>query len=220
METQNNTGLGLIKTSIKRVQNQKSLFASALKKLVNSNEEDLAKFLGEVRKAILKNLTFLCEVLVGVVTEFVVGEKFQQRLKNKVGIQLYFGDNFSNWILTPMKNVKVSLSKELKLKKFSLLKPMHDTEIQAELQNPNPIDAEEFLPLLWGMLSLQKNGEEKNDGLLVNGYANIFHVRLKNGSVVAVGVDWDGDEWSLDARGLDCGRRWIDGFVFFSPATL
>lgn len=45
MENQDNTGLGLIKTSIERVQNDKSLFNSALKKLVNSSEEELDDFL-------------------------------------------------------------------------------------------------------------------------------------------------------------------------------
>ena len=45
MEKQNNTGLGLIKTTIERVQNEKSLFNSALKKLVNSSEEELDGFL-------------------------------------------------------------------------------------------------------------------------------------------------------------------------------
>ena len=46
METQTNTGLGLIKTTIERVENQKSLFKSALKKLVNSSEKELSDFLG------------------------------------------------------------------------------------------------------------------------------------------------------------------------------
>ncbi len=45
MDTQDNTGLGLIKTTIERVQNEKSLFNSALKKLVNSTEEELDDFL-------------------------------------------------------------------------------------------------------------------------------------------------------------------------------
>jgi hypothetical protein len=44
MET-NNTGLGLIKATIERVQNENSLFGSALKKLVNSSEKGLDDFL-------------------------------------------------------------------------------------------------------------------------------------------------------------------------------
>jgi hypothetical protein len=50
METQDNTGLGLIKTTIERVQNENSLFYSALKKLVNSSEKELGNFLNEPKK--------------------------------------------------------------------------------------------------------------------------------------------------------------------------
>ena len=45
MEIIDNTGLGLIKAAIERVQNRRSLFSSALKKLVNSSEKDLDDFL-------------------------------------------------------------------------------------------------------------------------------------------------------------------------------
>lgn len=43
--TNDNTGKGLLVATAERVKNEKSLFHSALKKLVNSNEEELAKFL-------------------------------------------------------------------------------------------------------------------------------------------------------------------------------
>lgn len=45
MKKIDNTGLGLIKATIERVQNEKSLFNSALKKLVNSTEKELDAFL-------------------------------------------------------------------------------------------------------------------------------------------------------------------------------
>ena len=45
MEKQDNTGLGLITATIERVRNEQSLFNSALKKLVNSSEEELDDFL-------------------------------------------------------------------------------------------------------------------------------------------------------------------------------
>ena len=123
-----------------------------------------------------------------------------------------------NWILKPMKDVKVSLANEVKLEKFSLTKPMHDTEIQTELQNPNPMDVEIFLPLLWQMLSLQPNAEEGS--LLTNGYSNIFHVKLKDSRVVAVVVRWIGDVWRLSASELDCADgRWSGGRAFFTLAT-
>jgi len=45
METLDNTGLGLIGAAIERVRNEKSLFGSALKKLVNLTEPELKGFL-------------------------------------------------------------------------------------------------------------------------------------------------------------------------------
>ncbi len=219
METTDNTGLGLIGTTIERVRNQNSLFTKALKKLVNSNEKQLAAFLGEAVQYTLKNLAFVCDFLVGSVTEFVVGEKFQQREKNKVGVKLNIYENFRNWLLEPMKGVKVSLEEEFALKKFKLTKDMHDTEIQSELQNPNAIDVKVFIPLLWSMLIAQKNGEVKDNGLIVTGYANIFHVKLESGHVVAVRVRWADVEWDLDADELDDGNRWFAERMFFTPAT-
>src|SRR3990172_7753848 len=201
METQNNTGLGLIKSTIERVQNQKSLFTSALKKRV------------------LKNLALMAEILIPEVKKFIVSDKFQHRAKDEMGIKTYLYDNFASWIINPMKGEKVSLAAPLKLEKFKLEKAMHDTEIQKELGNPGPIHITQFLPLLWTMLVKQANGEEGD--LLVNGYANIFHVELENGPVVAVDAFWfAGDrEWILDAYELDYVYGWDDGRCFFSPAS-
>ena len=219
METQNNTGLGLIKSTIERVQNQKSLFTSALKKLVNSSEEEIGKYLGEVKKRVLKNLALMAEILIPEVKKFIVSDKFQHRAKDEMGIKTYLYDNFASWIINPMKGEKVSLAAPLKLEKFKLEKAMHDTEIQKELGNPGPIHITQFLPLLWTMLVKQANGEEGD--LLVNGYANIFHVELENGPVVAVDAFWFAvdREWILDAYELDYVYGWDDGRCFFSPAS-
>ena len=165
----------------------------------------------------LKNLARMCELTVSPVSEFIVEDKFQHRAKK--GIKMYFYDNFKNWVYNPMQKKKVSLQAQMKLEKFSLTKPMYDTEIQTELGNSKPIPVAMFFPLILGLLSLQPNGEEKDGGLLVNGYANIFHVVLVDNHVVAVRAYWDGDEWDLYSYGLDYGIGWDDGDCFFAPAT-
>lgn len=208
----------------------KQIDSEKFQKAIDKPEEFISNFIAwinngcgitqQVVARILKNLTFVCEIIIGNVAEFVVGEKFQYRAKDKVGIQLWISDNFMNWLIKPIKNKKVSLTEGKKLEKLSLVKPMHDTEIQIELQNLNLIAVEIFLPLLWNMLSLQKNGEEKEDGLLTNGYANIFHVKLEDKSVVAVDVHWSDDEWDLDAMGFGYAFRWGNGRAFFTPATV
>ncbi|MBU0612067.1 hypothetical protein KKB58_01390, partial [Patescibacteria group bacterium] len=87
MKTENNTGLGLIKTTIERVQ-ASELFTSALKKLANSTDAELQKFLGDVKRA-LKNITLLCKIVILKVESFKVGDKFKHRAKKEIGIQMY-----------------------------------------------------------------------------------------------------------------------------------
>lgn len=220
MDTTDNTGLGLIKQTIERVQNQKSLFISALKKLVNMNEKQLGEFLGKtVPVQIIKNLAFVWEITIKNVISFVVGERFQNRAKNKAGIPIWMSDVFMSKIINPLKNASLSFTTKGKLNKFILVKPLNDTEIQTELNNPQSIDVEVFLPLIWGMISLQKNGKEKPDGLLNNGYANIFHIKLKDGSIVGVSVYWADDEWRFIVCDFDNDNRWGDGVAFFTFAT-
>lgn len=217
MET-NNTGLGLIKTTIERVQ-ASELFTSALKKLANSTEAELRGFLGDAKR-VLKNLALLCKIIVPKMEAFVVGDKFKHGTKKEVGIQMYIWDNFREWILNPMKSRILSSIDEITLEKFNLNKSMHDSQIKDELGNPKPIHITVFFPLLLHLLKQQPNGEAKENGLLNNGYANIFHVELEDGRVVAVNVRWFGGEWDLGARELDCGCPWVGGDSFFTPATM
>jgi len=182
---------------------------------INTGVEVVGKTITEA----ISKLAFLCEVVIGIISEFTVSDKFQHRAKSKVGIPLWMSENFTNWILNPMKSKKVSLAKQTKLKKFRLTENMHDTVIQKESGNPSPIPVAQFLPLLWGMLSLQKNGEAKENGLLNNGYANIFHVELEDGRVVAVSVRWYDVEWFLRSDELVYDDPWRAGCVFWTLAT-
>lgn len=163
---------------------------------------------------ILENLAFICEITIENVAEFVVGENFDDS-KNKFGIQLELSEGFKSLLIEPIKKKKVSLAKDIKLEKFSLLKPMFDTEIQDNLKNSKPIDVEIFLPLLWGMLSLQKNGEKREDGLQEKSGSNVFHIELKNGRVITAFVYFLGGFWRLGDSEYDFGR-WVKDDIFFS----
>jgi hypothetical protein len=112
MNTQNNTGLGLIKITIERVQNEKSLFNSALKKLVNSTEEELDDFLK--RKITPKVAEGLLRLISG-------GQKLILKALNgsrlicsaEKTFKSFIDNNFVNWginkpgIVTPKKSVQV-----------------------------------------------------------------------------------------------------------------
>jgi hypothetical protein len=150
---------------------------------------------------------------------FIVGEKFKHRAKKEIDIEMYIHDNFREWILNPMKNQPLSLSDGITLEKFNLNKSMHDSQIKNELGNPKPIYVTAFFPILLNLLRQQPNGEAKENGLLNNGYANIFHVELEDGRVVAVNVYWDDVEWDLLAYDLDFDLAWDDSNSFFTPAT-
>ncbi len=128
-------------------------------------------------------------------------------------VKLYFGDNFSNWILAAMPDVIPAF--EGTLLKTRLTKYMYDSEILDELGHPEPFTISEFSAIVRELLQKQPNGE---DGILLNnGYANIFFVQLEDARVVAVRVLWGSGRraWSLIAPGLDDGR-WSDGRCVFS----
>jgi hypothetical protein len=128
-------------------------------------------------------------------------------------VKLYFGSNFSNWILEDIPDVIPAF--EGNLLKTQLTKYMYDSEILDELGQPRLFTISEFSAIIRDLLLKQPDGE---DGILLNnGYANIFFIQLKNGRVVAVHVHWFSDcrEWGLNARGLG-GDRWFDGICVFS----
>ncbi len=100
MKTLSNTGLGLIKATIERVQNTKSLFGSALKKLVNSSEEDLTNFLNgnsgisdKPDNRILRLLTIDKNLVIKATT----GKRFLANAKST--FKSYVDSNFKNWKL-------------------------------------------------------------------------------------------------------------------------
>jgi len=102
MEALDNTGLGLIGATIERVKNKKSLFGSALKKLVNSTEKELDDFLkrklekkeAEVKTGILRlisgNEVIKIKALDGRDLIYKAGKVFKS----------FLDGDFRNWGLT------------------------------------------------------------------------------------------------------------------------
>lgn len=81
-----NTGLGLIKATIERAQSQNPLFLSALKKLVNSSEDELNEFLKKkmtIRENLLRPLFRADEALPDL-----TGKKTFKKMHN---VDLQFG---------------------------------------------------------------------------------------------------------------------------------
>ena len=112
MNTTDNTGLGLIGATIERVRNEKSLFNSALKKLVNSSEEELDDFLKRKIDAQIKNS--ILRLISGdhtLTLKALDGKRLIYKAKKT--FPSYLDSDFVNWglnksgIATPEMSVKV-----------------------------------------------------------------------------------------------------------------
>lgn len=164
-----------------------------------------------VIQKVMEFLSYTCEVEIAPVKDFTVGDFYQT---GKDGTPMYFGDNFTSWILNPMKKMKLFLGVKTLLHKFLLKKNAHDTEMQSDFITESPvIPVKKFMAQLKAMI--------ENNSLDNSGKANIFNVDLSeigDDRVVAVDVSWLGVGCSFDAGPLDYGHRWREGYSFFSPA--
>lgn len=100
-----NTGLGLIKTIIERVQSNKPLFLSALKKLVNSSEDELKEFLQKknlIKENLLRPLFQADHALPAL-----SGEKTLKQTCEQINLKFQFGalELSDKGMATPLTNV-------------------------------------------------------------------------------------------------------------------
>jgi len=194
----------------------KSVLMNEFIKFINND----CQIVKQVGSRVMQFLTFVCEVSIPKVKEFVVGDFYKHQTDK--GIRLYLGSNFVNWIVNPMKEMKISLSEESKLKKHLLKKNAYDTEIHTDFSEKPIIPVKKFVVLLQAMISAQPNGKAKEGGLDTSGKANIFNIDLSelgDNRVVAVHVRRAGGAWYVNAHELDYYDRWDEGYSFFAPAT-
>ena len=131
----------------------------------------------------------------------------QDTTESKVKVS-FLGSNFKSWFLSKIE--KPFSGSTLRFGK--LRESATDGRIIDKLGGKEK--AETALGELWGALEKQPNGE-KGD-LLVNGCANIFYIRDKNGVLRAVRVRWSDVGWDVDAFSVVDTRRWLVGCqVFF-----
>ncbi len=135
---------------------------------------------------------------------FAAADRFKVDISKKAKVKIAFlWDNFrNNFVEKIEENVPAGDVRVHKLVKSSVDKP-----IIAELGDAH----ETHLADLWAMLERQPNGE-KGD-LLVNGYANIFYVKDKNGNLWAVDAGWHAGRggWDVGADPVSDSGRWRGG---------
>lgn len=150
---------------------------------------------------------------------FVVGEVFQHR--NEKLIPQYLGDNFKSWLWTPAQKKVVSINAFGKniLKQYVLPENMNDTAIQNKNAS-TPMTEDQFWAMLYLLIINPKLGKKILKYVLRKDKVYVFHVKLTDGTVVAVRVYWIDDEWDLSARGFGHLNLWCEGGVFLFPATM
>lgn len=133
----------------------------------------------------------ICDILVRNVSEFKFWEIFTLGFNSKTGITLDL-ENFKSTLESKIPPDKVfSLKEEVKITKKETKKLLDIDDIESELNHPIQIKSEIFFPILFKMLSEQKDGKEKSDGLNVS-KGNIFSCIFENGTIVTFRIAHDG----------------------------
>jgi hypothetical protein len=99
-------------------------------------------------------------------------------------------------------------------RKYRLLHISADGPIIAELGGETK--AEGTFTAAFALLRLQARGEP--GFLQTNGYANIFYVKDKMGSLCAVRIGWAEDGWVIDAISVEDPLAWNGQHEIFCPS--
>ncbi len=200
METKqmDNTGLGLIKKAIERVQNQTSLFASGLKKLVNMTEPQLAEFLNKKQIHFGRLLKVVSDIQLEATKSFKTREFF--KTKDNGGIFAHVDGDIFNYFHD---EVKDSPAKELASYEFT--ENITEENIVADAKSSN-IYEEVDLAHIMQICKRHIIGGEKL--LLEGGKANLFWIRNKKGELCEVGVGLGVGGWVVSTSPFDPSDGW------------
>jgi len=176
-------------------------------------------------------LEFKGQIKLSKVEEFIVGDFFEELSENGIRLRFDKENNFLNWIVNPMKKMKLSLIESV-LYDYQLIEKADDTDMQSYFLPQKPIiSVRIFLPQLKALLEDQLNYKPKEYGLdTKDGNTNLFNVDLSGISdnrVVAVRVRKGREdhqlpeqhigEWLVFAVPLNFGHPRTVGCSFFSP---
>jgi hypothetical protein len=105
------------------------------------------------------------------------------------------------------------LASEVTYRRYSLLYNSPDGPIIAALGGENKVEG--TFTAVFAFLQRQPKGE--TGFLQTNGYANIFYVRDKDGTLCAVRTGWASDGWVLDAISVADPAAWNGEHHIFCP---
>lgn len=170
MEKLDNTGLGLIGATIERVKNENSLFGSALKKLVNSTEEELDDFLKrQIEKNEVKPKTnegILRLISGGQTLTLKALDGSRLICKAKKTFKSFLNADFVNW----------------EINKPGIATPETTIDVHAMIANGTFLDIFRSLPGTWNQKCLSQDQviefcESLHDWLRQGGNATFFLIK-------------------------------------------
>ena len=161
-----------------------------------------------------------CKLKKVFANTFLLGEVFKARA-TEGDTRLYFwGDFDKNFIQNNLER-KIAIRTDLgALKQYRLPRNMQDGEIQKACKNTGYMDFDTFFCVVY-LLIFEKETAKECFGMELSKSENyIFHVKMDDGTVLAVGLCWRGDGWYFGADDFDPLDPWNEGFVFvYFPAT-
>ncbi len=170
--------------------------------------------------SMIKNHANIRNIIILNLSKLDLPDKFGDFSSRQLGIDLYLTEEFFDNFITPFRNITLEFESRTKLRKIdNFSKDAFEGKLagvlRGELNRLTPIDFKNFVRVLWSMLFHAKFHvkDETYDGLLIDGTANLFYVKLKDGSTTIVKV-------KKTHRVLDISQTLLynESFVSFSAA--
>lgn len=173
---------------------------------------------GKTQSEFVKWINNGCRPNTILTNSFIVRDIFRHRAE-KGDRRLYLGDNFQNWVVKPNLEKVIPISTDIgKLSEYCLPSNMNDSSIQTNTGNPDLMELEVFLCVIYLLIFQPELAKQVLGYSLQKNKWYLFHVMV-NGKKVAFNVFWNDDEWDLDACKFDTYDWWNQDCVFLFPAT-
>lgn len=201
----------------KEARAQGKIAIALLTRGLNEQETQLINTMSEENIKKLFDSWFQKDTAETPADSFIVGVVFQHR--NSACIPQWFSDNFRDMVWKPSKERTIKIDRtSRKVNEYRLPKNMNDSTIQKNAKS-TPMSIEEYWLVRYLFIINPELGKQVLEYELSKSNYYIMHVRLDDGSVVAVGLRWGGDEWDSDAGRFDDDGDWVEGRIFLSFAT-
>ena len=197
-----NTGLGLTRASMERMESKEDgeLYTSALKKLVNMKPEGLLKFLGK-SQILFGRLKKVVSNIFLEATEILNTRDFF-KTKSEGGIFASIDGDIFNWFDNEIKN-----SPAKKLASYEFTEDIIEENIISDAKAGGIYEETD----LAHVKQVCERHIIKGEKILSETGSNLFWVRNKNGDLCSVFVWLDEDGWDVYVRRFNASRKWSAG---------